>query len=170
MVYFVRFLLAFVVTLAIAVAVIYFVAPMFSKVKSPAVEKAALTAIYKAQDSGTEQRDASAALNSVAKSCLFFDAHGGILPVPPLTEKLKTLYAGMRHVKATSLLSTIKYDGTFATVTATTKVDWQSKGGRKMELRTTTQDKWDKATGQWKCEEVKIEKSNNTPLGFVVPH
>lgn len=170
MVYFVRFVLAFVVTLAIAVAVIYFVMPMFAKVKSPAVEKIALTAVYKAQNSGAEQRDTSLAMNSVAKTCLFFDARGDIMPVPPLTDKLKTQYAGMRHVKATSQLSNIKYDGSNATVTATNKVEWQTSRGRKMELRTTTQDKWDKATGKWECNEVKIDKTNNAPLGFVVPH
>jgi len=170
MVHFVRFLLAFVVSLAIAVGVIYFVMPMFAKVKSPAVEKVALTAIYKAQNSGAEQRDTALAMDSVAKTCLFFDTHGNIMPVTPLTEKLKTQYAGMRHIKAASQLSNIKYEGSTATVTAVNKVDWQTSHGRKMELRTTTQDRWDKATGKWECNEVKIEKTNNAPLGFVVPH
>ena len=170
----VRFILAFVVTLAIAIAVIWFVVPMFSKVKSPAIEKAAIMEIYKEQNEGAQNREASAAFTGVSTTCLFFDTTGGILPVPPMQQKLTSLYSGMRHVKATTKLTTVNIDSSSANITASVisvnKVDWTTKSGEKMEVRTTTHDTWDKVVGKWNCVEVKMTATNNSRTGFVVPH
>jgi hypothetical protein len=172
--FFVRFILAFVVTLAIAVAIIWFVVPMFSKVKSPATEKAAIMELYKEQNDGVQNREATAAFTGVSTTCLFFDTSGGILPVPPMQQKLTSLYAGMRHVKATTKLSAVNIDTSTANVTASVvaanKVDWLTKSGQKMEVRTTTHDTWDKVLGKWNCVEVKMTATNNTHASFVVPH
>jgi hypothetical protein len=170
----VRFLLAFVITLGIAIAVIWFVVPLFSKAQSPAAEKAAIMEIYKEQNEGAQNRQATAAFAGISTTCLFFDTDGGILPVPPMQQKLTTLYAGMRHVKATTKLSSVNINTTSPNVTANVvaanKVDWVTKSGKKMEVRTTTHDTWDKVAGKWNCVEVKMTATNNSHLSFVVPH
>ena len=170
MLFFVRFLLAFVLTLAVAVALIYIFKPSFAMMSSPTAEKAVLVSIYKQQDNAAVNRTASESFANVASYCLFFDSHNNPMPVPAMQQKLTTLYAGMRHVKATSNLESVKFDGNVASVLAQTKVDWTTKGGRSMEVRILTRDKWEKLVGHWTCEEVRTEDTNNSHIGFVVPH
>jgi len=170
MLFFVRFIIAFILTLAIAAVLIYIFKPSFAMMNSPSTERAILTSIYKQQNDGAVQRNAGQAMTNVASDCLFFDSHDVPMPVPPIQQKLKDLYAGIGRVKATSELKSVKFDGNNADVLAENKVDWVAKGGRKIELRTMTRDNWQKLVGHWTCLKVKIESTSDSHLGFAVPH
>lgn len=165
-----RFTAAFVVTLAIVVAALYFLRPSFSMMKSPVVEKGVVLALYNAQNKGAEDRVPLEALSGDASYCLFYDSRGHILPIPPMQDKLTALYHDVTLVKASTEFTGFSISGDKATVISTNHFSCKQHNGSKLTVTTTTRDTWQKLVGRWSCNSCKILKTTSPRQGFLVPH